>query len=455
MSRTAHDERATPTPPTPARPRRQPAPFSPRKKIDFNGAHVAEVEVSEGTHTAEEEDEDDEEEEEGEGDDDEGEAHTTKTPKEKRAESRQKEVAEIVNGIKHHNNNHHHLLQSLNNNSNRHLQLQQQQNAAKSSEALPKINSNSKLLAVVVVIQTIDRKISTVGYDGTAELLGEVIAVERVQTAIITAITNGACDAEIWSQLASYIVTELCSNKAGDTVERMCKEALLPKNFKATIATAPEGHLNTLARAFFLVRWFCALVKCKDLTADETASLFDKHVDEFPYEVFTALQQDILGTTDFDELLVAYKSLPVSTRLTCITAWMYKFGERATPMASLLMEGGQGRGQPPDSSQRQSKDPAKRPKENNDRGRDRDRDRGKEHRDRSRSPGRPKDYRPRQGNKYGDKSRDIGKPRKPCYSKACQRVIHERYEDYPMFDTCYNCGPPPANQAGNGMHLNR
>jgi hypothetical protein len=30
---------------------------------------------------------------------------------------------------------------------------------------------------------------------------------------------NGACDAEIWSQLASYIITELCSNKVGDTIE--------------------------------------------------------------------------------------------------------------------------------------------------------------------------------------------------------------------------------------------
>jgi hypothetical protein len=142
----------------------------------------------------------------------------------------------------------------------------------------------------------------------------------------------------------------------------MCKEAMLPNNFKATIATAPEDHLNTLARTFSLVRWFYALVKCKDLTADKTASLFDKHVDEFPYEVSTALQQDIRRTMDFDELLIAYKSLPVSTRLTCRTAWMSKFGKRATPMASLLLEGGQGRGQPPDNSQRQSKDPAKRPK---------------------------------------------------------------------------------------------
>ena len=142
------------------------------------------------------------------------------------------------------------------------------------------------------------------------------------------------------SQLTSYIAMEICSSKAGTTIERLYKESLHPKHFRATITTALEDHLN------ILVRWFCALVQCEYLTTVETATLFDKHADEFPHAVYTALQHDVRETMVFDDLLTSYKSLPMTTRQAYSTEWMAKFGKGATPITSLLMGDDQGGGQP-------------------------------------------------------------------------------------------------------------
>jgi hypothetical protein len=184
------------------------------------------------------------------------------------------------------------------------------------------------------------------------------------------------------------------------------------------------------------VRWLGKMLGKDILSAGDTATLVNKHLDHWPAALHSALQFVTASSVDFDDFLSTYKSLPLMTKKHCASEWTRAHG--AAPMAPVLMEA---------VPQGQNRDQQQKPRDDR-------RDRGRDHgRDRSRSP--PRNSSNSRGGRSGgsrsqgdrDRRGDI-KPtygmtpkasKRPCRSRDCNGAVHATSRDCPMFGKCFTC----------------